>query len=460
MRNTLLIALAFVLVLSMAACGQKTDNTPSINSTTSTPGGSTSTPEVKPDNEPDYKERFINKVGDVVGFGNFEGEEIQWQALAVDLENNKALLISETILSLEAFCEDSTTGSWEASQIRTWLNEDFHANAFNDNDKAIIVQTEVIATSNTDYPDVPKGNDVTDYVFLLSAQEAEQYFADETARIAQYSGENDSWYLRTIGLNTESTAFVSAQGEINLAGATNDAEYGVRPAIWIDITPEDENMGNGGSSGSIPTETPSSIPSGTSGSNQSGTGLDHKERFVNKVGDVVGFGNFEGEKIQWQALAVDLENNKALLISETILSLETFCEGSITGSWETSLLRTWLNDDFLFNAFSADEKAIIMQTEVAATNNTEYPDVPKGNDVTDYVFLLSAQEAEQYFADETARIAQYNGENESWYLRTVGLNTESTAFVRAQGEINLAGATNDAEYGVRPAIWIDITPED
>ena len=95
-----------------------------------------------------------------------------------------------------------------------------------------------------------------------------------------------------------------------------------------------------------------------------------------------------------------------------------------------------------------------------ATSNTEYPDVPKGNDVTDYVFLLSAQEAEQYFADETARIAQYNGENESWYLRTVGLNTESTAFVRAQGVINLAGATNDAEYGVRPAIWIDITPED
>ena len=239
MRNALLIALAFVLVLSMAACGQKTDNTPSINSTTSTPGGSTSTPEVKPDNEPDYKERFINKVGDVVGFGNFEGEEIQWQALAVDLENNKALLISETILSLETFCEGSTTGSWETSLLRTWLNDDFLFNAFSADEKAIIMQTEVAATNNTEYPDVPKGNDVTDYVFLLSAQEAEQYFADETARIAQYNGENESWYLRTVGLNTESTAFVRAQGEINLAGATSDAEYGVRPAIWIDITPED-----------------------------------------------------------------------------------------------------------------------------------------------------------------------------------------------------------------------------
>ena len=87
----------------MAACGQDTVNTPSSNISTSAPGGSTSTPEVKPDNKPDQKERFVNKVGDVVGFGNVEGEIIQWQALAVDLENNKALLISETILSRNHF---------------------------------------------------------------------------------------------------------------------------------------------------------------------------------------------------------------------------------------------------------------------------------------------------------------------------------------------------------------------
>ena len=61
--------------------------------------------------------------------------------------------------------------------------------------------------------------------------------------IAKYTADDgteftNAWYLRTVGLNNESTSFINAEGKFNLAGAMNDTEYGIRPAIWIDIKPE------------------------------------------------------------------------------------------------------------------------------------------------------------------------------------------------------------------------------
>jgi hypothetical protein len=203
------------------------------NGTNSTTPGSPSKPA---NNELAEKANTI-----AAGFGTYNGSSIEWQVLTVDTENHKALLITKDILLQKGFSENNGTATWETSQIRVWLKGDFYADTFNNEEKGILLETDVKATANADYPDVSKGNDTKDYVFLLSAQEANQYFADDTARIAKFNGENENWYLRTVGLNTESSVFVRSEGIINLAGATNFAPYGIRPAIWVDITPKDES---------------------------------------------------------------------------------------------------------------------------------------------------------------------------------------------------------------------------
>ena len=231
MRKAFILLLSLVLIFSLAACGKKTENTPSDSSTTSTQGSSTDTPSNS------EKSGDGIKVGDTYTFGGKD-----WIVIDV-VKDEKALIISKAIIEIKAFNVESGDHTWENCDLRKYLNGDYFNNTFSDVERSKILETDVKAVKNTEYPNVLIGNDTKDNVFLLSIQEAAQYFADDNARIAKYTSDDgttlpNEWYLRTVGLNNESTSFINAEGKLNLAGATNDAEYGVRPAIWIDIKPE------------------------------------------------------------------------------------------------------------------------------------------------------------------------------------------------------------------------------
>ena len=217
------------------------------------------------------------------------------------------------------------------------------------------------------------------------------------------------------------------------------------------------------------------------------------------VGDHVTFGSYEQdgidsdgmEPIEWTVLAK--ENGRLLLISTYALCQIPYNEGYIAenSTWETCTLRAWLNDVFLDDAFTADEQEMIPVVTVTASQNPVYekhlyrPDevpetlVEPGNDTQDKVFILSYQEAEEYFASDNDRICEitlagdgsvYEDDQTypcAWWLRTPNLKKDQALVVDPSGlmqenvgrDVNWGNSTlvpDGGFVGVRPAIWVEI----
>jgi hypothetical protein len=128
-------------------------------------------------------------------------------------------------------------------------------------------------------------------------------------------------------------------------------------------------------------------------------------------------------------------------------------------TWETATIRTWLNDDFFKTTFSADEQKAILETNIITPQNPEYGGATLSNPTKDKVFLLSAQEVEQYFSSEDSMKATFNGVPAHWRTRTSGITNWSTCFVHAGGGVIKEGfpasRLGDVEpVTIRPAIWV------
>ena len=200
------------------------------------------------------------EVGDTVRLGTYEQdndmsngkESVEWLVLAK--EDDKILVISKYALDCQPYNEEHEDVTWETCTLRSWLSDDFYDAAFSDDEKNVIVQTEVSADQNPKYSTNP-GNSTSDNVFLLSITEAEKYFTDDNARmcaptayaIAQGvstsgtykapSGEATCWWwLRSPGFGQDNAASVSYVGSVDFSGHGVDYAPGcVRPALWINL---------------------------------------------------------------------------------------------------------------------------------------------------------------------------------------------------------------------------------
>lgn len=165
-----------------------------------------------------------------------------------------------------------------------------------------------------------------------------------------------------------------------------------------------------------------------------------------------------GGDIQWQVL--DVSGDQALIISRYCLDAAKFHNTKEAVTWETSDLRCWLNNDFLYMAFSSAELNNIRSTSLSTPDST-YGGKTGGRDTTDKVFCLSIDEAERYFASDSsrkaARTAYAKGQTsyDWWWLRSPGgSNDAAKAIVNDKGKIMTGGnwvTNNDA---VRPAMWV------
>jgi len=146
--------------------------------------------------------------------------------------------------------------------------------------------------------------------------------------------------------------------------------------------------------------------------------------------------------LQWQVLAT--EGNKSLIITVDILNEQPLDENSESEVvlWMNCTLRSYLNSAFLQN-FSSNELE-----QIAETAHTE------GAYSTDRIFLLSANEAEEYFADNVTRIGRINNENTCWWLRSQGEGAINAAIVDDSGSVDREGQCVDFSCGIRPAMWI------
>lgn len=189
------------------------------------------------------------------------------------------------------------------------------------------------------------------------------------------------------------------------------------------------------------------------------------------VGDFIKFGNYfinEGknkEPIEWRVLEVS--NDKALLITKDAIDSKPYNKmRDIT--WEECLLRKWLNNEFINQAFSKEEQNEIILTNISNPNNANRS-TNGGNNTQDKIFLLSVDEVKKYFNDDKDRKCKATGyaklqgvytedlDNCFWWLRSPGCVQFSAACVYINGGIRDSGQNVCYDhYAVRPALWINL----
>ena len=231
-----------------------------------------------------------------------------------------------------------------------------------------------------------------------------------------------------------------------------------------------------------PTDTPTPTPVPT---------VDPKRDAQFAVDHTVTYGTYpqteegtDSTPIEW--IVLDRDGDRALLISKYGLDQKRYHDETASVTWETCNLRTWLNSDFLQQAFSPEEQAAILTTDVDNSDAQGYGEwnTDGGNNTQDRVFLLSYAEAHRYFGvtydnDENmeARLAPTDWAIENgayagsdiqtadgkdggwWWLRSPGIRHDHAAYIRTGGALFYCLVEKD--YGcVRPAMWISLIPSD
>ena len=196
------------------------------------------------------------------------------------------------------------------------------------------------------------------------------------------------------------------------------------------------------------------------------------------------FGNYwqtyevDGEKSPLEWFILDETEEAILLITRYSVDASIYNPNDLFTTWENSTAREFLNTYFYDECFSEEEKARILLTKVEPHINIEHPDVGQGVATEDYVFLLSAEEANRYFEDDDARIAAptpfaqlghvrefgkywagaYTDPSTGaccWRLRTAGWDNYHVCAVLEDGFIALHGdILHSPHYAVRPCVWV------
>lgn len=165
------------------------------------------------------------------------------------------------------------------------------------------------------------------------------------------------------------------------------------------------------------------------------------------VGDTMAYGNYQGNPLRWRVL--DREGDKRLILAEGIVEHRPYNRTYENTYWQTSTLRRWLNQAFLQEAFSFQERTRIVNTRLKNLPNPRY--LTSGcPDTVDKVFLLGMEELERYLPTDGDRAL-----GSWWWTRTPGMNILSTVSVYEDGSLYDTGINiHFPEGGVRPAMWI------
>ena len=210
---------------------------------------------------------------------------------------------------------------------------------------------------------------------------------------------------------------------------------------------------------------------------------------------------FRYEPITWRIL--ELEGDEALLLCDREMDCVPYHESSCEVTWETSTLRSFLNGygpsenadgadfsegrtkSFYESAFSEEEKACILTSELANPENSYYG-TGGGENTQDQIFVLSSEEV--FASPAAARHGFYPGGgiddparrfgstlyakargtwyspmdgylgNGFWFMRTSGYNLQNATYICDFGYIYNRGTDvtcNDA--GILPAVRVDLT---
>ena len=193
--------------------------------------------------------------------------------------------------------------------------------------------------------------------------------------------------------------------------------------------------------------------------------------------ETIKFGNYQGEDIEW--IVLEKSDKGTLLLSKYAIDYQAFTCTDVMESWQTVVLRTWLNEEFFEAAFSADEQSKILWNETPVYDTSQYyegeiDEIVREPEI-DHVFLLNRDELIQYYqktlpncyCEPTAYAASKGAPATDcqWWLRGPceikttenGTNTGIPA-VHAYTDPaahNYVLYRSNESRGVRPAMWVD-----
>ncbi len=409
--------------------------------------------------------------GDGVADKNDEKEPIKWRVLSVD--GDDAFLLADTNLDVQRYNDTYEDVTWKTCTMRSWLNGTFLDNAFTESEQDAIKNTDVV---NEDNPkDGTMGeNDTQDKVYLLSLNEVmnpEYGFASTegitatrdvvpTAYIEDWGATADEWWLRSPGDDSKQASCVGYDEVVNkFGGAEVNIKLGVRPVLHLNLSSDSQWE----LAGTVSLEGGEIIA----------------------TWDCIWFGNYpQGdvagetkEPIKWRVLSVDEDD--VFLIADKNLDVQKYSQTDDV-TWETCMMRAWLNDTFINKAFTESEQAAIKISDVINEDNPYY-DTEGGKDTQDKIYLLSLSEVinpkygfaltgistdtreavnTTYVAGGGAIKSEYMrsaGSADSWWLRSLGCyDGKFAAAVGADGDVYEGGsAVSHEKYAVRPVLHLN-----
>lgn len=272
------IMLAFAMLL-LSGCGKQAESTE-----VATEESNTEEPEPATTEALETVVLKDAKIGDIVQMGTYEQDgdaetedPICWDVL--DKDGDAVLLISHDVIAYQRFSDNLKCVIWEDSEIRTWLNQEFYAEAFDETEQASIRETtlENLSTAGFAAHVDPSGDvqvresrpDTKDKIFLLSWKEAEQYYGnrltdasvlgrrpsravlqkrkaiftdliiEELPAMYPYSRhlpdgtERLSWMLRSTGMKDYTIFVIGYEGKWDQDYP--DSYNGVRPVMWVNV---------------------------------------------------------------------------------------------------------------------------------------------------------------------------------------------------------------------------------
>ena len=272
------IMLAFAMLL-LSGCGKQAESTEVI-----TEESNTEEPEPATTEALETVTLKDAEIGDIVQMGTYEQDgdaetedPICWDVL--DKDGDAVLLISHDVIAYQRFSDSRKCVIWEDSEIRTWLNQEFYAEAFDEEEQASIRETTLENPSTVGFAAHvdPSGDvqvresrpDTKDKIFLLSWKEAEQYYGnrltdasvlgrrpsravlqkrkaiftdliiEELPAMYPYSRhlpdgtERLPWMLRSTGMKDYTILVIGYEGKWDQDYP--DSYNGVRPVMWVNV---------------------------------------------------------------------------------------------------------------------------------------------------------------------------------------------------------------------------------
>ncbi len=190
------------------------------------------------------------------------------------------------------------------------------------------------------------------------------------------------------------------------------------------------------------------------------------------AGSTVTFGAYEQdndisngkESIEWRIL--NIQSDGVTLISEYALDCQPYNTTDENTTWESCSLRAWLNSTFINEAFTAEEQALIGDTNVEFGEINTLSVIPPSGTTRDKAFIISLSEfwkaskngilnkicTPTAYAVAQGGLLDYG--STYWWLRNQGKDQNKEVCVQPSGQ-EYAGYTVNQKYiCVRPCIFI------